>query len=287
MLSTSVSGLSGVVQASVPAHNFRYTPAMTTRSADKCSSTRNKAVCRSRAGLSIHRHNDSSAPGWLSWMTHLGKQESATHPAGTYMRTVDSYHLHLQFSYLFIQTLHPGLFTGVVREGQLGVCPERGRLFPHPPEQTLGGLPADFRLYVFEVWDALADSTFVHRHECFYTDKIRRTKITSFGFLGYCSLSSCESHFLQACMASYATAAELDCARQGKLFDSINTAVWAYSSSMIQREILDMWVILTQSSCCVKLMKPLYLNCWWSSSESGGGKSNLLLSPPWLVPLQL
>lgn len=70
-------------------------------------------------------------------------------------------------------------------------------------------------------------------------------------------------------MASYATAAELDCGREGKLFDSINTAVWAYSSSMIQREILYMWVILTLS-CCVKLMKPLYLNCWWSSSESGG-----------------
>lgn len=155
---------------------------MTTRSADKCSSTRNNAVCRSRAGLSIHRHNDSAVPGWLSWMTHPGKQESATHPAGTYMRTVDSYHLHLQFSYLFIQTLHPGLFTGLVREGQLGVCPERGRLFPHPPEQTLGGLPADFRLYVFEVWDALAYSTFVHRHECFTPIRSAGQRLRPSGF---------------------------------------------------------------------------------------------------------
>ncbi|CAB1432735.1 unnamed protein product [Pleuronectes platessa] len=53
--------------------------------------------------------------------------------------------------------------TGVVRGCQLGVSPERGRLFPQTPEQSLGGLPADLRLYVSQIGDGLAGGSLVHR----------------------------------------------------------------------------------------------------------------------------
>ena len=139
---------------------------------------------------------------------HPGKQ-SATRPtacattrARTHIRArthTHTYHLHLQFLDLFIQTLLPRLLAGVVRGAQLAVSPERGSFFPHPPEQTLGGLPANFHLYVFQIWDGLAGGAFVHRVFSVETGKKKKKKIksiTSFAVRGNCCPSSCESHFL-------------------------------------------------------------------------------------------
>lgn len=75
---------------------------------------------------------------------------------------ISSYHLHLQFPDLFIQTLPPRVLAGLVRGGQRGVPTEGGRIFSHPPEQTFRSLPADFHLQVLQVRDGLADRDFVH-----------------------------------------------------------------------------------------------------------------------------
>lgn len=91
-----------------------------------------------------------------------------------------SYHLRLQFPDLLIQTLLPRLLAGVERGDLLGVGPAVGRLLPHPPEQTLGGLPADFYLYVFEIRDAVAAGAFVHRAEKPESERRERERCGTF-----------------------------------------------------------------------------------------------------------
>lgn len=88
-----------------------------------------------------------------------------------------SYHLHLQFPDLFIQTLPARVLAGgVVGGGQLGVPPQRGRVFSHPPEQTLWGLPADFHLQVLQIWDGLAGRALIHLLQ---TEEIRKQDVSS------------------------------------------------------------------------------------------------------------
>lgn len=73
-----------------------------------------------------------------------------------------SYHVHPEFPDLVIQTLPSSICTGFLRVGQFAFSPERGRIFSHPPEQTLGSLPADFCLYVFQIRDGVAGRAFIH-----------------------------------------------------------------------------------------------------------------------------
>lgn len=96
---------------------------------------------------------------WLT-LTHWIYIHWRTH---TQTHTSISYHLHPELPNLFIQTLPPSVLTGVLRGGHFGFSPERGRIFSHPPEQTLGSLPADFCLYVFQIWDGVVGSAFIHR----------------------------------------------------------------------------------------------------------------------------
>lgn len=145
----------------------------------------------------------------LVWLSHPGKRESITsnnpsrharacthtHNAQTHVSTRPwhSYHLHPQFPDLLIQTLLPRLFSGVESGAHLGVNSERGCVLAHPPEQTLGGLPADFYLNVFQIGDGLAGTAFLHRVRVSQTKRSRRTETTSASSpLGNC----CWSHFL-------------------------------------------------------------------------------------------
>lgn len=75
-------------------------------------------------------------------------------------------------------------------------------------------------------------------------------------------------------MASYATPAELDCARREKQSDSINTTTCRYSSNMMLRIS-----ILSVLSSGVKLMKPVHLNKLKAEKKS----SNFLFYSSWLV----
>lgn len=119
--------------------------------------------------VSVEPHPTRRATSWAATRART-RTHARTH-SYTQTRTEKrsklkhSYHLRFQFPDLLIQTLLPRLLAGVKRGALLGVDPAVGRLLPHPPEQTLGGLPADFYLYVFEIRDAVAASAFVHRAE--------------------------------------------------------------------------------------------------------------------------
>lgn len=124
----------------------------------------------------------------------------------THARThADTDHLRPQFPDLLVQTLHPRLLTGVLRGARLGIPSVGGRLLPHPPEQTLGGLSANFHFYVSQIWNGLTDSALIHGAE---------------GKRWPASLENVPS-YRTGCLA-YATPAEWDCASGDKQSDNIN-----------------------------------------------------------------